>query len=217
MNNNSKKLIVEDDDKEADDGDDHGKNDDRSTVKMSLIDAYSRHLWPQSWLHETVFEEYLPDLMDMCLFDFADKFCVGERGAHRNKLKQHFNKNMVAVFTPKLSSNPKSKSYPDYCRFALAKFRPWDGEYEQAWSGYDWESEEGQQWIIEEWQEFIEEVQGSEQPIPDRLRHEIDWYARNSKELESDGQFGESAPANHDPSEDYEADSRYDDLIAQDD
>eukprot|EP00978_Attheya_sp_CCMP212_P034908 scaffold149158_cov45-Attheya_sp.AAC.1 len=35
---------------------------------------------------------------------------------------------------------------------------------------------EGQQWIIEEWQEFIEEVQASDQPIPDQLRHEIDWY-----------------------------------------
>eukprot|EP00978_Attheya_sp_CCMP212_P017537 scaffold46861_cov32-Attheya_sp.AAC.1 len=166
MNNNSKKLFVEDDDKEADDGDDHDKNDDRSTVKLSVIDAYGRRLWPQSWLHETVFEEYLPDLMDMCLFDFADKFCVGER---------------------------------------------------EAWSGYDWESEEGKQWIIEEWQEFIEEVQASDQPISDQLQHEIDWYARNSKESESDGQFGESAPANHDPAEDYDKDSRNDDWLEQDD
>eukprot|EP00978_Attheya_sp_CCMP212_P020533 scaffold58917_cov62-Attheya_sp.AAC.4 len=130
MNDNSKKLIVEDDDKEADDDEDHEKNGDRSTVKMSLIDAYDRRLLPESWLHDTP--------------------------------------------------------------FALAKFRPWAGENEEAWSGYDWESKEGQQCIIEEWQEFIEEVQASDQPIPDRLQHKIDWYARNSKELESDGQFGES-------------------------
>eukprot|EP00978_Attheya_sp_CCMP212_P005501 scaffold12310_cov32-Attheya_sp.AAC.3 len=189
MNNNSKKLIVEDDDKEVDDGEDHEKNGNRSTVKISLIDAYGSHILSESWLHDTVFEEYLIALLDMSLFDFADKFCVGERGAHHNKIKRHIKDNVVAVFSPKLSSNPKSKSYLDYCRFALAKFQPWAGEYEEAWSGYDWESEEGQQWHIEEWQEFIEEVQARDKLIPDQLRHEIDWYARNSKELESDGQM----------------------------
>eukprot|EP00978_Attheya_sp_CCMP212_P024884 scaffold78991_cov48-Attheya_sp.AAC.2 len=209
LRNDTRKLIVEPPaEVAAEDAPPVDANRKKKPVtKISLIDAYAVRLEVSAWLSAESYESYKDGLEEMSLFEFASVFTVGEREHRRNKISPRAKDNVVAVFMPKKSSNPAGKNYPEYCKFALAKFRPWSGDYENAWDSLDVELKEDHELLASLWEDFIVQLREAGKEVPDALRQEIDWFARNRRELESEGDFVNTEPANVDDSDDSDADS----------
>eukprot|EP00978_Attheya_sp_CCMP212_P044320 scaffold306817_cov67-Attheya_sp.AAC.2 len=85
--------------------------------------------------------------------------------------------------------------YPEYCKFALAKFRPWPGNYGNDWIIFDVELEEqDQEELVSLWENFLVEL-------------------REAGREESEGDFVNTEPANVDVSDDSDLDSTQDDFM----
>ena len=109
-----------------------------SVTKMTLMDAYACRLDSTKWFDGEYFDVVKDDLVTMAFKIFAAHHCVGTRTNHRNKIKKHQKQKTVVVFTPRLSSNPSSPTYTDYCRYSLVKYVPWAGQSPSAlWGGDD--------------------------------------------------------------------------------
>jgi hypothetical protein len=102
---------------------------------------------------------------------------VGSRAAHRNKIKLNQKRTRrVIFFFPRLSSNPESPLYTDYCRYALTQHKPWSDSANTIWGG----AEATDLQIKDTWKTYLEELEQSGQPVPDSLRLEIDRYLRQA-------------------------------------
>ncbi len=73
---------------------------------------------------------------------------------------------VVTKFTPKLSCDPAGKQYAEYCRYALIKYRPWEGSILNAWGEN----------AINEWYAFLAALASNGIRPPDFLDREINAY-----------------------------------------
>ncbi|MFM8622002.1 MAG: AAA family ATPase [Holophagaceae bacterium] len=99
----------------------------------------------------TTTEEEEGRLENMSLNAFCQIYTVGKKGAYRNKITQHRNKDkMVARFYPVAPATIDSPDYPKYCKLQLIRYRPWVEDYNEAGGGADATSEQ----IIAAWEAF---------------------------------------------------------------
>ena len=148
----------------------------RRVALMTLMDAYQCCLDQSKWLNEDEYNNASQSLPEMDFRTFAIRFAVGERGAHRNKIKRRVQEKTVVVFKPRLSSDPQSPTYTQYCRHALMKYKPWAGQQPSSlWGGEDATDAD----IQSAWSDHLESyaVQGLQ--IPDFIRKEIEAYHSN--------------------------------------
>ena len=81
----------------------------------------------------------------------------------------------------KLSCDPAGKKYAEYCRYALIKYRPWEGSILNAWGEN----------AINEWYAFLAALASNGIRPPDFLDREINAYlAIQKKNLHADGAAG---------------------------
>ena len=135
---------------------------------MSTVDAYGRRLDRDLWNRFEVDAKNV-DLRNMPLNKFVGHFKVGERGKLKNKIRQHDKKKMVAKFVPQVSHNAVGDQLVEYHKYSLAKYRPWTGEFSNAWGGPEASNDE----IKGLWEAFVEKLLATDQPIPDMLSREI--------------------------------------------
>jgi hypothetical protein len=159
-----------------------------SAALKSISELYGERMNIESWPNEMdmqAFQEVHSPLLPMSFHSFAGKCYVCQKGRHRNKLRCHQRK-VVTKFTPKLSCDPEGKNYAEYCRYALIKYRPWEGSISNAWGG-----EENQAAMIKEWHVFLEALASNGIPAPDFLDREIKTYLaiqrKNSNEDDAAG------------------------------
>jgi hypothetical protein len=111
----------------------------------------------------------------LSLHQFATAFTVGERGAHRNKIKPRTKQNTVFMFYPQYSSNKLSPKYTDYCRCALLKYVPWTGKDPTSL----WGGEEATDADIQvAWEDHLQSFDQQDSAVPDRIRREVEDYYR---------------------------------------
>ena len=142
---------------------------------MRIPELYGRRMMVSSWYKTQDFEQCLSELEHMTLEKFVTTFHVGVRDPARNRIVKNRKNNLVGVFYPTKSSDPSSSGYVDYCRYSLAKYKPWTGEMESVWGGKDASRSE----IIRNWNSFCDELEASGQELPDMLRRELDTYRQN--------------------------------------
>ena len=63
------------------------------------------------------------------------------------------------------------------------KYRPWSGDIANAWGHEGMIDQE----IKDEWEGFVSDLQSEGLPVPDVLRHEIDCFLQNRREMERQG------------------------------
>jgi len=81
-----------------------------------------------SWVNEQAYDNNLPSLESMNLRDFCHLFRISQRGTLRNKICNHRKENFITIFYPSRGCLlPDSKSYHEYCKYSLLKFKPWTG------------------------------------------------------------------------------------------
>ena len=184
LRNNTNQLLLNLEQAGADDADGDQPAEQGSATKWTLMDAYQRCLERDNWLEGELFDSLQPSLPNMPFRSFAIEFTVGERGRHRNKIKQRQQRKVVIVFQPRLSSNPESPSYTDYCRFALIKYKPWAGRSPTSlWGGDEATDKEIQQ----AWVTHLLSYQLSPDQAPDFIRRELDEYHRDRSHETVDG------------------------------
>jgi len=133
------------------------------------------------WLSGDEFDVHEPALSSMPFHTFALLFTVGERGSHRNKIKGRAKQNIVLVFYPKYSPNPRSPNYTEYCRFAMLKYVPWAGKDPSTlWGGQDASDDD----IHEAWANHLTSFERDSLPVPDFIRKEVDEYYSNPENVE---------------------------------
>ncbi len=91
-----------------------------------------------------------------------------KKGEFANKIAIDTHK-YVVNFYPSLSSSPKKSTYTQYCKYALMKYKPWNGCVDEIWGGEDATDDD----IQNAWNAFVDSL-GDD--IPDRLRRELDKY-----------------------------------------
>jgi hypothetical protein len=142
-------------------------------AKMTLMDAYNVCTDEKHWLSTEEFNAVKESLSSTSFHQFAIAFTVGERGAHRNKIKQRSKQNTVLMFYPQYSSNKSSPDYTKYCRSALIKYVPWAGKDPKSlWGGEEATDADIQQAWEHHLQSF--DLQGSD--APDWIRKEVEDY-----------------------------------------
>jgi transcriptional regulator with GAF, ATPase, and Fis domain len=104
---------------------------DAATLK-SISELYGERMSTASWMNKSKMQAFQDErpLLPMSFHEFAGTFYVGQRGHFQKKLLCH-QKKVVTKFTPKLSCDPAGKKYAEYCRYALIKYRPWEGSIDQ--------------------------------------------------------------------------------------
>ena len=114
-------------------GEEEKQASDSPATIMTAVDAYAVRLEKDNWLDGGMFDAFADNELEaMPLRTFCSLYCVGKRGAHRNKIKKHNGKKVI-VFYPRLSSNPHSSRYTDYCHQSLMKYKPWVDNPETTW------------------------------------------------------------------------------------
>jgi hypothetical protein len=161
----------------------------------TVVDVYGTRMDEDTWVSAAVLKNAKKllgvDLDSVTLQDFAFVCRVGARGPSRNKIGLHqtgkSNKAMVPMFTPKLSCDPESAVYPEYCRLALVRYKPWVGKSQSvAYGGPDASDEE----VVAAWTAFLEasDVDTS----PDGLHRQIRKH-RAQKRRDNTGSGGDNA------------------------
>ena len=140
---------------------------------MTLMDAYACRLDKTKWFDGEYFDAVEDDLQMITFKTFAAHHCVGLRTNHRNKIKKHQKDKTVVVFTPRLSSNPSSRTYTDYCRYSLMKYVPWDGQSPSALWGGDDATEAA---IQKAWEYHLQSYKEQNLAVPDFIRREVEEY-----------------------------------------
>ncbi len=116
-----------------------GMNDDEETdesenniLRMSRIDAYANRMDISNWKYN---HEFNGDALEhMSLQDFCLKYYVVKRGEYANKIAIDTHK-YVVNFYPCVSSSPTKPTYTQYCKYALMKYKPWNGQVDEIWGG----------------------------------------------------------------------------------
>ena len=182
LQNDSNRLLL-DRPVAAEAGDGEQQQADQRAAKMTLMDAYQCCLDSSKWLREEDFREVEGSLRTMDFRTFALRFAVGERRAHRNKIKNRPKAQTVIVFQPRLSSDPQSPSYTDYCRFALIKYKPWPGQHPSSlWGGANATDEQ----IQLAWTNHVRSYSQRGEMVPDFVRREIELYHSNTENEEAE-------------------------------
>ncbi len=142
---------------------------DQNAALKTIIDAYLGRREPTSWMKDTDFEQASTEgLDDLNLDVFANKYYVGMRGTHRNKVKVIQGKQVV-LFTPNLPNKKTGSTYTEYCKLSLVRFTVWEGDYNSAFGGENTSDEE----IVQKWEEYLLSLAASGDEPPDFLRHEM--------------------------------------------
>ena len=90
----------------------------RMSTKLSIVQFYADR--SHNALHDQT-------VLHMNLLQYSSHFYV-----HNNTVKER--KTEVIIHTyPSYSSNPKGKHYPQYCKYQLIKYKPWQGHLSNAW------------------------------------------------------------------------------------
>jgi hypothetical protein len=142
----------------------------KKVVQKSLVDAYATRRDASTWATPELHNAHSGELDALSLNKFCKFHCVGMQGQHKNKIKKRPSDKVVIVFKPKLSSNPGSASYTDYCKYALTKYKPWVVSPDTLWGGADATDER----IRVAWDEYLQSFLGSDLPVPDFIRRELE-------------------------------------------
>ena len=140
---------------------------EESAALKSISELYGEHMNIESWINEHEMQAFENDhpLQPMSFHSFAGILYAGQKGRFRNKLRRHRRK-VVTKFTPKLCCDPAGKQYAEYCRYALIKYRPWEGSILNAWGEN----------AINEWYAFLAALASNGIRPPDFLDREINAY-----------------------------------------
>ena len=129
LKNDKRRLVAEDENPDSSSNDDNANSTDPQ-VLMTLIDAYAVRNDFTKWKSEEDFQMEEDNLEDMSLLDFCRNFKVGQKGQLRNKICTN-SKNIVVNFYPTPS---RTTEHTEYCKNMLMRFKPWEGEVEDAWN-----------------------------------------------------------------------------------
>jgi hypothetical protein len=155
------------------------KEGEAASLKL-ISELYGERMEAESWPNESemrAFQDNHSCLETMSFHKFGGLLRVCQSGNYRNKLRPHSKITTVVKFVPKLSCNPESKSYPDYCRYALIKYRPWQGPISNAWG----EKDSSECEIVAEWQTFLQALATNGEQPPDFLDCEMNTYLAMQK------------------------------------
>lgn len=180
-------------------------NESTPATLLTVVDAYGIRLNVDNWGKEEHFVKAEPSLQAMTLREFASIFMVGSRGAGKNKIKPHTKRDFVAVFFPRFSSLPSSPKYAQYCKCALIKYRPWEGQsVAVAYGGEDATDED----IIAMWEAHAHFLLSRGESLPDALRRDIDRQVKSRRNTGTgtgdlpnggdEGFYGENGPDEQD-------------------
>ena len=78
-----------------------------------------------------------------------DQFTITYKICNKKLVSQ--DKNVIPKFFPQFSSNPKSKHYGQFCKYALIRYKPWSRNINDAWGN----GEETEATFIDNWTKFI--------------------------------------------------------------
>ena len=110
------------------------------------------------------------------------KFYIGNRGPRTNLISSNEKQKIVINFYPNGNSDPNSKEYVQYCKYALIKYKSWKDKSYNAWGGEDATDEE----IISTWTNFIKSFDDDLHFAPDYLLREIQLHSKSSQNENSD-------------------------------
>ena len=134
------KIHLDDKNRRVQPSDGAGNDDEASkrVTLMSLVEAYKCRMDNSKWLSKDDFNANEDHLEGLSLARFGLDATVGQRGAHRNKIKlRPRDSKVVLMFMPDLPSEPGSPTYTNYCRYSLMKHKPWEDDPNTLWGGAD--------------------------------------------------------------------------------
>ena len=92
----------------------------KMSTKLSIVEYYAQR---------TQYTSTDKAVKEMSLLQYSSHFYVHVNGSVKER------KTQVIVRTyPSYSSNPKGKHYPQYCKYQLIKYKPWQGHFSNAWN-----------------------------------------------------------------------------------
>ena len=89
------------------------------STKLSIVEFYAQRAQSEP-TNQTVNQ--------MNLLQYSRRFYV-----QNNSVKERKTEVIVRTY-PSYSSNPKSKHYPQYCKYQLIKYKPWQSHFSNAWN-----------------------------------------------------------------------------------
>jgi hypothetical protein len=126
-------------------------SDGKRVIIMTLVDAYAVRMSDRVWSGEDLFVTHQDDLEKMTLCQFCALFFVGRSGQFKNQIRLHTRKEFCAVFFPRMPCDPSKDTYPDYCKYSLIKYKPWQDLSVEVWGGDDAAKED----IIALWEDHV--------------------------------------------------------------
>ena len=122
------------------------ENDDDSVTESSLLDVYANR------------EHYdiSPDVTKMNFVQFARNYKVV------NGKVTKLPSNVVARTFPTYSSNPRGQNYPNYCKYQLLRYKPWQLTQNEAWNNQEDSDED----FVRCWHQFLQ-TPYAEATVPD--------------------------------------------------
>ncbi|XP_066936565.1 uncharacterized protein [Clytia hemisphaerica] len=128
-------------------------DNDGVETKTSFLDDYaSRYVYEDNEIRQSN------------LIDFVSNWKISAKDKKIQKRK----KAVVVRTFPNYSPNPKSDSYPLFCKFQLIKYKPWNDSVDSLWEGLQATNET----YCQKWKEFINSSLGREL-VPNWKRHYI--------------------------------------------
>ena len=113
-------------------------------TQNSFLDHYAHRNSENSQLH--------PEILEMSLNTLAPLYNYDAKENRWKKLNGDEKK--VITYFPGYGSNPKNKTYPQFCKFALIRFRPWKCYIEDAWGCTQHSTIPSSKHLINMWEEF---------------------------------------------------------------
>ena len=104
----------------------------------------------------------------MSLQDFCLRYYKVKSGEFANKIAIDHHKYVVNFYLS-VSSSPLKPTYTQYCKYALMKYKPWNGHVDEIWGGEDASDDE----IINVWNTFVTSLGDT---IQDHFQQELDKY-----------------------------------------
>ena len=171
------KIHLDDKNRRVQPSDGAGNDDEASkrVTLMSLVEAYKCRMDNSKWLSKDDFNANEDQLEGLSLARFGLDATVGQRGAHRNKIKlRPRDSKVVLMFMPDLPSEPGSPTYTNYCRYSLMKHKPWEDDPNTLWGGADATEKE----IQKAWTTFLENCRQNGCNDDVALQLKVDEYKR---------------------------------------
>jgi hypothetical protein len=134
----------------------------RLSTKLSIIEFYAQR---------AQCEPTNQAVSQMSLLQYSSHFYV-----HNNSVKERKTPVIVRTY-PSYSSNPKGKHYPQYCKYQLIKYKPWQGHFSNAWNDLP----DSDETYIAAYHEFIKsDIAGLHLPQLEGELQLIEEYLQNS-------------------------------------